>query len=98
MLQDYAAQSGLQEDEAPSKFKSKGDTAADLLYSLPIEPDRPMSAIDLDRSFLILDVRPQEEWEKCHIKHARSYPSSMLSRSVNEFTTEIIAFVILFQH
>mmetsp|Transcript_44453 Transcript_44453/g.85030 ORF Transcript_44453/g.85030 Transcript_44453/m.85030 type:complete len:231 (+) Transcript_44453:129-821(+) len=42
--------------------------------------------------FLLLDVRDQEDFKTCQINNALNYPAPMLSRSVNNFTPEILAF------
>ena len=44
------------------------------------------------RSLLLLDVREKEEYEQCHIFGALHYPATMLSRSMNQFTPDILAF------
>ena len=38
---------------------------------------------------VLLDVRPQDEYHSCHIDTAISYPSTMLSRSVNPFIPQV---------
>ena len=45
-----------------------------------------------ETSFLLLDLRQVEDFEKCHVLGASSYPTAMLSRSVNCFTPEIYSF------
>ncbi|XP_027053802.1 centrosomal protein of 41 kDa B-like [Pocillopora verrucosa] len=42
--------------------------------------------------YLLLDVRDEDAYKQCHIIGALSYPSSMLSRSYNYFTKEILTF------
>ncbi|KAJ7328678.1 Centrosomal protein of 41 kDa [Desmophyllum pertusum] len=42
--------------------------------------------------YLLLDVRDEDAFRQCHIIGALSYPSSMLSRSYNYFTKEILMF------
>ncbi|XP_065066764.1 centrosomal protein of 41 kDa-like [Rhopilema esculentum] len=42
--------------------------------------------------YLLLDVRDRDAFDKCHMIGAKSYPSAMLSRSVNYFTKEILEF------
>lgn len=44
------------------------------------------------REILLLDVRPREDYEACHIQGALSYPSATLSRAQNQFTREILYF------
>ena len=43
--------------------------------------------------YLLLDVRPPEDFEKCHITTAHNYPSAMLARSINYETKELLAYV-----
>lgn len=42
--------------------------------------------------FLLLDVRQKDAFDQCHIIGAQSYPASLLSRSVNYFTKDILEF------
>ncbi|XP_029185537.2 centrosomal protein of 41 kDa-like isoform X1 [Acropora millepora] len=42
--------------------------------------------------YLLLDVRDEDAYKQCHIIGALSYPASMLSRSYNYFTKEILTF------
>lgn len=49
---------------------------------------RPQPKIDCP--FLLLDVRDEEEFEKCHIQGAKLYPKARLSRATNQFTPEIL--------
>lgn len=44
-----------------------------------------------DRPFLLLDVRQVEDFERCHIIMAKSYPASRLTRAVN-FETRWVLF------
>ncbi|WZN65901.1 rhodanese domain-containing protein [Chloropicon roscoffensis] len=41
---------------------------------------------------LLLDLRPIEEYESCHVRGAVSFPIAMLSRSMNNFIPEILEF------
>nr|XP_002124082.1 centrosomal protein of 41 kDa isoform X1 [Ciona intestinalis] len=45
-----------------------------------------------DCPYLLLDVRDQDEYAACHIVGAKSYPIAMLSRTMNNFTREILEF------
>uniref|UniRef100_H2YBX5 Rhodanese domain-containing protein n=1 Tax=Ciona savignyi TaxID=51511 RepID=H2YBX5_CIOSA len=45
-----------------------------------------------DCPYLILDVRDQDEYAACHIIGAKNYPIAMLSRTMNNFTREILDF------
>jgi rhodanese-related sulfurtransferase len=47
---------------------------------------------DLDLPYLLLDVRDRDEYDACHIITALNYPTAMLSRSVNNETTEMLAY------
>lgn len=47
---------------------------------------------DLDLPYLLLDLRDKDDYEKCHIISALSYPTAMLSRSVNNETKELLAY------
>lgn len=47
---------------------------------------------DLDLPYLLLDVRDKDEYDQCHIISALSYPTAMLSRSVNNETPEMLAY------
>ncbi|XP_031571979.1 centrosomal protein of 41 kDa-like [Actinia tenebrosa] len=42
--------------------------------------------------YLLLDIREKDAFDKCHIIGALNYPASMLSRSYNYFTKEILMF------
>lgn len=46
----------------------------------------------LDLPYLLLDLRDSDDYEACHIISAMSYPTAMLSRSVNNETKEMLAF------
>ena len=47
---------------------------------------------DLDLPYLLLDIRDRDEYDACHIISALSYPTAMLSRSVNNETSEMLAY------
>ena len=40
----------------------------------------------------MLDIRDRDEYEQCHIITALSYPTAMLSRSINNETPELLAY------
>mmetsp|Transcript_25719 Transcript_25719/g.31176 ORF Transcript_25719/g.31176 Transcript_25719/m.31176 type:complete len:156 (+) Transcript_25719:171-638(+) len=42
--------------------------------------------------YLLLDMRDADDFAKCHINGALNYPAPMLSRSVNNFTPEILTY------
>lgn len=53
----------------------------------------PKPSIELpDCPFLLLDVRDEEEFEKCHIQLAKCFPKARLSRATNQFTPEVLSF------
>ena len=47
--------------------------------------------MDRQRSskFLLLDTRDKEEYDRCHIRDAVSYPIAMLCRTANELLPQI---------
>lgn len=47
---------------------------------------------EVECPFLLLDMRDEEEFEKCHIQGAKLYPKARLSRATNQFTPELLAF------
>lgn len=49
-------------------------------------------AVAKEKPFLVLDIRPVEDFEVCHIVGAKSYPSVRLTRAVNYETKEMLAF------
>lgn len=42
--------------------------------------------------YLLLDIRERDEYDQCHIISGLSYPIAMLSRSVNNETSEMLAY------
>jgi rhodanese-related sulfurtransferase len=48
--------------------------------------------VPADRPFLLLDIRPAEQYESGHIVSARSYPHVRLTRAVNFETQEMLAY------
>ena len=50
--------------------------------------------VPADRPFLLLDIRPAEQYESGHIVSARSYPHVRLARAVNFETTEMLAYKV----
>ena len=44
------------------------------------------------REYLLLDVREREDYDRCHINGALSYPFTRLSHATNPFTAEILAY------
>jgi rhodanese-related sulfurtransferase len=45
-----------------------------------------------EMEYLLLDLRDPADFQQCCILGALSYPAPALSRSVNNFTTEILEF------
>uniref|UniRef100_A0A7S1DTH6 Rhodanese domain-containing protein n=1 Tax=Hemiselmis andersenii TaxID=464988 RepID=A0A7S1DTH6_HEMAN len=82
------------------KFEDAHGPAHSRLYRRS-EPFRRIKASNLadivrsgrvGRDVLVLDLRTEEEFNACHIKGAVSYPSQMMSRSMYQFTPEILKF------
>jgi centrosomal protein CEP41 len=44
------------------------------------------------KQFLVLDVREREEFDACHIHGSKWYHHTMLNRSTNNFTPEMLLF------
>jgi centrosomal protein CEP41 len=42
--------------------------------------------------FLLLDVRDEDDFAKCHIQNAQCYPKGRLSRATGQFSQEILSF------
>lgn len=42
--------------------------------------------------YLLLDLRDKDDYDNCHIIPAKSYPATMLSRSCNYFTQDILEY------
>lgn len=54
---------------------------------LSTEPaDRPYP----DSPYLLLDVRDRDQYDRCHIITAHSFPITMLSRTMNPYTKEVL--------
>ena len=49
---------------------------------------------DLDLPYLLLDMREKDQYDCCHIISALSYPTAMLSRSVNNETREMLKVLV----
>ena len=50
--------------------------------------------ITADRPYLLLDIRPVEQYEAGHIVSARSYPHVRITRAVNFETKEMLAYKV----
>ncbi|KAG8440078.1 hypothetical protein GDO86_006030 [Hymenochirus boettgeri] len=62
--------------------KSKESSSMSKLLDKPYE----------DCPFLLLDVRDRDCYDQCHIIGAKNYPTAMLARTMNPFTSEILQF------
>ncbi|KAG2386320.1 hypothetical protein C9374_002766 [Naegleria lovaniensis] len=47
---------------------------------------------DADNLVLVLDVRDPDDFAKCHLQTAYSYPAATVNRTVNPFTFEMLSF------
>ncbi|KAH0794097.1 centrosomal protein [Histomonas meleagridis] len=58
------------------------------------QPNRSTStpSSQIDCPFILYDVRDEEEYENCHIKNAKWYPKSRLSRATGQFTSEVLSY------
>ncbi|MEE6481742.1 hypothetical protein FKM82_012953 [Ascaphus truei] len=77
--------SGVGELDLGGQPKKK--TTDEILLS-PRALDKPYS----DCPFLLLDVRDRDCYDQCHIIGAHSYPTAMLSRSMNPYTHGILEY------
>ncbi|XP_071806115.1 centrosomal protein of 41 kDa-like [Asterias amurensis] len=59
-------------------------------------PATPASAVpnpeESESPYLLLDLRDSDVYDQCHIITAKNYPTAMLSRSVNNFSKDIISY------
>ncbi|XP_073437078.1 centrosomal protein of 41 kDa [Dendrobates tinctorius] len=58
----------------------------------PVCSPRSLEKPYQDCPFLLLDVRVEDCYDQCHIIGAYSYPTAMLSRTMNPFTPEILSY------
>lgn len=61
---------------------------ASELVSSPEPDDRPYP----DCPYLLLDVRDCDQYDRCHIISAHSFPIAMLSRTMNPYTKEVLEY------
>ncbi|XP_070764091.1 centrosomal protein of 41 kDa [Enoplosus armatus] len=54
----------------------------------PEPADRPYP----DCPYLLLDVRDRDQYDRCHIISAHSFPVAMLSRTMNPYTREVLEY------
>ncbi|KAM4733736.1 centrosomal protein of 41 kDa isoform 2-T2 [Anableps anableps] len=45
-----------------------------------------------DCPYLLLDVRDRDQYDRCHVISAHSFPIAMLSRTMNPYTTEVLEY------
>ncbi|KAM7415158.1 hypothetical protein PAMA_019807 [Pampus argenteus] len=62
---------------------------ADMSVSSPEVADRRYP----DCPYLLLDVRDREQYDRCHIISAHSFPITTLSRTMNPYTKEVLEYV-----
>ncbi|XP_072027095.1 centrosomal protein of 41 kDa A-like [Amphiura filiformis] len=59
----------------------------------PDTPKLPSTANrDIDCPYLLLDLRDNDDYQKCHIISAKNYPTAMLSRSCNNYTKDMMSY------
>jgi rhodanese-related sulfurtransferase len=46
-----------------------------------------------ERPYIILDMRPEDHYERFHIRTATSFPVAYLSRSTNCFTRDVLPYI-----
>ena len=63
-----------------------------FLHSFWTDPSSSFQPRQNSPQVLLLDLRPVEEYESCHVRGAVSFPIAMLSRSMNNFIPEILEF------
>lgn len=63
-----------------------------IVFNDQAPSQRPEPKRTVDCPFILLDVRDEEEFERCHITMAENYPKARLSRATGQFTPEILAF------
>ncbi|XP_062277072.1 centrosomal protein of 41 kDa [Scomber scombrus] len=59
-----------------------------MSMSSPDLADRPYP----DCPYLLLDVRDRDEFDRCHIISAHSFPIALLSRTMNPYTKEVLEY------
>jgi centrosomal protein CEP41 len=62
-----------------------------VFYDGP-RPSAPAPAEPVSCPFLLLDVRGEDDFSKCHIQNAQCYPKARLSRATGQFSQEILSF------
>lgn len=87
---DLAAllQSSIEEEE--SVYKLDQDDAASMVSS--VVPSHAGTEAMAQGNLMILDVRPFEKYEECHIFGARHYDPANLAKATNNFPRELYYF------
>ncbi|EAX97966.1 Rhodanese-like domain containing protein [Trichomonas vaginalis G3] len=90
MQEKAAGQGPAPEDDGPTpKYHHMHSSV--VFNDTPAPAQAPLKP-KIDCPFLLLDVRDEEEFEKCHIQGAKLYPKARLSRATNQFTPEILQY------
>ena len=82
---------GIGELDTSEKENTSGNSKAGRQFALA-ERNLQKLQQDLDLPYLLLDLRDKDEYDQCHMISALSYPTAMLSRSVNNETAELLAY------
>ncbi|KAI3383901.1 hypothetical protein SNEBB_000819 [Seison nebaliae] len=78
--------------EQNSTISMTSTTVSTTAYGRCAPPRMANNDSYLDKPYLILDVRTQEEYEQCHIIGSYNFPSCLLSRSCNYESKEMLHF------
>ncbi|XP_024911841.1 centrosomal protein of 41 kDa isoform X2 [Cynoglossus semilaevis] len=68
-----------------SVISGMGELSRENKVPGPVVPDGPYA----DCPYLLLDVRDRDLYDSCHIISAHSFPSSLLSRTMDAYTKEV---------
>ncbi|XP_064605072.1 centrosomal protein of 41 kDa-like isoform X2 [Liolophura sinensis] len=78
-------------ETARSTFESIARGVGELDIEKPVPP--PVNRfVDHSSPYLLLDVRDADAYNQCHLISAKSFPSAMLSRSVNGEIKELLVY------
>ncbi|XP_063053825.1 centrosomal protein of 41 kDa [Engraulis encrasicolus] len=69
-----------------------GRSEPNLVNPTPIPSPMVLEMCYPDCPYLLLDVRERDQYEKCHITSAFSFPIATLSRTMNPFTKEVLLY------
>nr|CAG4718430.1 unnamed protein product [Naegleria fowleri] len=78
--------------QAFSSTISEAKTAVHQMDPILIKSRLREDVSDADNLVLVLDVRDPEDFAKCHLQTAYSYPAATVNRTVNPFTFEMLSF------